>query len=49
MCVTAVDTCPFVFDSVFDQYKTQETCDKAVFEDCFVLEYCLYRYKTQEM
>ena len=22
-CVKAVDTCPFVFDSVPDQYKTQ--------------------------
>ena len=44
----AVDTCPFVFDSVPDQYKTQEMCDKAFTNDPFMI-YCLYRYKTQEM
>ena len=26
MCDKAVGTCPFVFDSVSDQYKTQEMC-----------------------
>ena len=30
-CVKAADTCPFVFDSVPDQYKTQEMCDKNLF------------------
>ena len=29
MCVKAVDTCPFILDSVPDQYyKTQEMCHK---------------------
>ena len=27
MCHEAVDTCPFVFDSIPDQYKTQEMRD----------------------
>ena len=29
MCIRAVNTCSFVFDSVPDQSKTQEMCDKA--------------------
>ena len=28
MCDKAVGTCPFVFDPVSDQYKTQEMCYK---------------------
>ena len=32
MCDKSVDTCPFMFDSVPDQYKTQKMCYKAV---CF--------------
>ena len=28
--------------------NTQEICDKVVSEDCFMLKYCLDRYKTQE-
>ena len=48
MCDKAVDQCLFVFDSVFDQYKTQEMCDKIVSEDPFKLEYCHDRYKSQE-
>ena len=47
MCVKAVHTCPFVFDSVFDQYKTQ------VWQSClqlfFMLKYCLDKYKTPEI
>ena len=27
MCHESVDTCPFVFDSIPDQYKTQEMRD----------------------
>ena len=45
----AVDTCPFVSDSVPDWYQTQEMCDEIVFEDLFTLKHCLDRYKTQEM
>ena len=41
----AVDRCPFLFDSVPDQYKTQETCDKVVCEDPFELKHCHDRYK----
>ena len=33
MCIIAVNTCSFVFDSVSDRYKTKEMCDKAV-DDC---------------
>ena len=33
MCDKAIDRCPFVFDSVPDQYKTQEMWDKIVSED----------------
>ena len=30
MCIRAVNTCSFVFDSIPDRYKTQEMCIKAV-------------------
>ena len=36
----------FVFDSVSDQYKPQETCDKVVSEKPVMLKYCLDRCKT---
>ena len=39
MFVNAVDTCPFVFDFVPDQYKTQEMCDKVSSEDPFMVKY----------
>ena len=42
-----VGTCPFVFDSVPNQYKNQEICEKVVSEDSFMLKYCLDIYKTQ--
>ena len=48
-CVKADDTCPFVFASVNDWYKTQEICGKIVLEDAFMLKCFLDRYKTQEM
>ena len=49
MCVKAVDTCPFVFESVPDQYKTQEVFNKAVSVYPFMLKYYLDRYKTQKV
>ena len=49
MCDKAVDKCPFVFDSVPDQYKTQEMCNKNLSEDPLKLKYCHDRYKTQEV
>ena len=36
MCVKGVDTCAFVFDSIFDRYKTQKICDKVFFKDPFM-------------
>ena len=45
----AVDTRPFALDSVPDQYKTQEMCDRVVSKKSFMLKYCLDRYKIQEM
>ena len=38
-----------MFDSVPDQYKIQEMCDKIVSDHPFKLKYCHDRYKTQEM
>ena len=49
MCDKAVDKCPFVFDSVPNQYKTQEMCNKNLSEDPLKLKYCHDRYKTQEV
>ena len=50
MCDKAVNTCFFlVFHSVADRYKTQEMCDKAVFQDTFMLMNCPGRYETQKM
>ena len=49
MCVKTVNTCPFIFDSILDGYKTQEMCYKFVSNDPFVLKHCLDRDKTQEM
>ena len=49
MCVKAVDTCPFVFDSVPDQYMTQEVCDKVVCKEASMLKYYPNRHKAQEM
>ena len=48
MCDKAVDKCPFVFDSVLNQYKTQEMCDKIVSDDPCKLKYSHDRYKIQE-
>ena len=35
MYVKSADTCPFVFDFVHDQYKTQELRDKDPFQRSF--------------
>ena len=40
MCDKAIDTCPFVSDSVPDYYITQELCDKVVSEDPFMWTFC---------
>ena len=49
MCDTLVNTCVFVFHSVFDLYKTQEMWERVVSEDSFMIIYCSYKYKTQNM
>ena len=49
ICVKAVDTCSFVFNSVRDRYKTQEMSDKVFSKEPFTLKYCLHRCKTQDM
>ena len=37
----------FVFDSIPNQYKTQEMCDRVVSEDVFLIVCCPDKYKTQ--
>ena len=39
----------FVFDSIPDQYKTEEMFDRIVFEDPFLIAYCPDKYITQKM
>ena len=39
----------FVFNSIPDQYKTQEMCDRVVSEDRFLIVYCPNQHKTQKM
>ena len=48
MCDKAIDICPFVFDSVADQYTSHKMCDKVVSKESFMLKYCLNRYNTQK-
>ena len=48
MCNNAADECPFVFDSVPDQYKTHEMCDKVVSDGSFKFKYCHDWCKTQD-
>ena len=49
MCNKAVNRCFLAFDSVPDQCKTQEMCDRVVSEHPFFIVYCSDKYKTQEM
>ena len=39
-CDKAIDTCPFVVDSVHDQYVTQEMHDKVVSKELIIPKYC---------
>ena len=48
MCVGAVNTCYFVFDSFSNQYKTQKICDKAVDDYTHALQFTPDRFKTQK-
>ena len=49
MCHKAIDRCFFVFDSIPDQYKTPEMCDRVVSKDPSLIIYCPDKYKTQRM
>ena len=49
MCNKAVDTCPFIFDSVPDQNITQELCDKVVLINICSDKHCFDKYMTQKM
>ena len=42
----AVNRCFFVFDSILDQYKTQEMCDTVVSEDPSLIVTCRDKCKT---
>ena len=48
-CVTVVNFCSFVIDSIPDQYKTQKMCDKGVDDNPSSVKYIPDRYKTQKM
>ena len=39
----------FVFESIPDQYKTQEICDMVVYLCPFLIVFCSDIYKTQKM
>ena len=45
MWVSAVITCSFVFDSVPNQYKTQEMYDKAVDDYARILKFIPHQYQ----
>ena len=49
MCNKATHMWFFVFDSIPDQYKTREMCDRVVSEDPFLVVYCPDKYKTQRI
>ena len=48
MCDKAVDTYQFVFGSVSDRYKTQESCNKVVSEELCMLKSCHNKYKVRK-
>ena len=49
MCDKVVYNFPSAMQFIPECYKTLEICSKAVFEDLFMLKYCLDRNNTQEM
>ena len=49
MCDKAVNRLFFAFDSIHDQYKTQEMGDTVVSEDPSLIVYCPDKYKTQRI
>ena len=49
MCHRAVHRCFSVFDSITDNYRTQEICNLAVSLYFPFIVYCPYKFITQEM
>ena len=49
VCDKPVNRCYFVFDSIPDWYKTQETYEKVVSENPFLIVYCPDKYKALRM
>ena len=49
MCDKAVDKWFFVFDFIFDQYKTQEMCDTVISNDPSLVVYCPDNYKNKKI
>ena len=48
MCNKAVNRCFFVFDSIPDQDKIQEVCDRIVSEDSLFIAYGLINIKLKK-
>ena len=48
-CDKAVDNCPFIFDSVPDQYIAQEMCEKVVSKKSLILKYGSDKHKSQKI
>ena len=44
MCDKAVNRCFFVTDSIPNQYKTQEMCDRIIYENPFSIRYFSDQY-----
>ena len=44
MCNKAVNNYFVLFDSIPDQYKTQEICDRTVSDYLFLMVYCPKKY-----
>ena len=49
MCDKAINKCYFVFDSIYDWYKTQETVTDVFLKIFFLIVYYPDKYKTQIM
>ena len=49
MCIRAVNTCSFVFDSVPNEYKTQEMCNNAVDNNPSTIKDVSDWWKAQEL
>ena len=48
MCNKAVNSNFFLFDSIPDQGKTPEMCDRAISDYPFLIVYCPNKYITQK-